>query len=101
MKKLKNKQTSMEVIDGGKVVKATYSDFIKSAINQPPQGGFSPEEMRNRFKVLNAIDGVKPGEDIKLEDAQAEKLKEAVNSYRGFAMVTEEIVGFLDDVEKL
>jgi hypothetical protein len=41
---------------GGNYVLLTSYDLIKSAINNAPQGGYTPEEMRTRLNLLDKLD---------------------------------------------
>lgn len=103
MKSFENNMTGIMVPDEtapGKLREATVTDLIKQAVNQIPQGGFSPEEMRARFRVLNAIDGSVVGATVSLEDADALKLKELVKQFRGFSGVTKSAIDFYDLIEQ-
>ena len=46
----------------------TTYDLLKSAINNPSQGGFSVDEMVKRLRLLNKVDEQKGLFDIKPED---------------------------------
>jgi hypothetical protein len=82
-------------VDGKEIILTSY-DLLKSIINNVPQGGFTPEAMQQRLKLLSVIDkernsfvipkGTKiedvpavffeQKKSIKLEDADYEVLKD-------------------------
>lgn len=89
MKTIKLKVYKEEI--GGKPIFLTTYDMLKTAINNPPQGGFSVEEMRTRIRLMGVLDkhkhlfDIKEGEfndallnieaDVDIEDADYTKLK--------------------------
>ena len=72
-------KTSKEIINGQESV-ITTSDLFKAAINQMPQGGYTIDEMRSRFKLMDVIE--KAEGELNLEDADYEKLKTLMSEMR-------------------
>ena len=58
--------------------------LIKAVLETPPPGGFTgTAEMRNRFKVLDKIDELKPEDKVlELEDGQAKTLFSAASQMK-------------------
>ena len=59
---------------GGRETFLTTYDLLKSAINNPTQGGFNVDEMIKRLRLLNEVDKHKELFDIKPEDFKDEML---------------------------
>jgi hypothetical protein len=57
---------------------AAFSDLIRIALNSPPPGGFTPTVMRQRARIDDILDKSKPGDVLKLEDADVETVKSAL-----------------------
>lgn len=72
---IKNKTTDLNLTENQKL---TFFDLYKTALKQPPQGGFGLDEMRKGIKLLDAMD--KDNETAKVENVEFEYLKEKVNS---------------------
>lgn len=112
MKTIVNKQTEMnfrnpdfdpkkpEDVDNPRTIKATYSKLIEFCVNQPPSGGMDAGEMRNRLRILDAIDGVDVDEEARFEDSDAAKLQSIVAEVK-WATLHPELLEFLDDIEAL
>lgn len=79
MKSLKNETTEI-VKDKDNDTKQTYADLLIVCLNNVPNGGFTPELMAARVRVIDIVK--KGGDVIELEDADAKTAKEAVNSVR-------------------
>jgi hypothetical protein len=107
-------KVSKETINGRETFLTTY-DLLKSAINNPTQGGFNVDEMVKRLRLLNKVDEhkemfeIKP-EDFKdemlenkatldLEDADFAKLKELFKEMK-WAVVSNTIVELHNEFEK-
>ncbi len=60
----------------------TYADLLRNALDFPPQGGFTLEEMRKRGRIDKALEGVEPGGIIKLEDADYMAAQEVIRAVR-------------------
>lgn len=76
MKEIPNKITPLPKPNG----QICFADLIKSALDVPPQCGFTPSVMRARARVDEALSKSEPGGLIKLEDADFETAKQAVGS---------------------
>ena len=78
MKSIPNVQTSLPPIkQGGKP--STYADLLHTCL-ESNQGGFTIELMRKRDRVMKAIEKVKSGDVMKLEDADYETARDAIKS---------------------
>ena len=85
MIKIENKQTSIPLNrvsskDGTKQG-ATYKDLIESSMDILPQGGFTPEDIRNRNRIQKALEDIKDNM-IELEDADYKNLQAIVELSR-------------------
>ncbi len=78
MKTIPNAQTALPPFKG-KTNPPTYADLLKVCLDNS-QSGFTVELMRKRLRVAKAIEEVKAGDEIKLEDADYETAQEAVKS---------------------
>ncbi|MHA2009944.1 MAG: hypothetical protein ACW980_21735 [Promethearchaeota archaeon] len=97
MKQFKNKETEMKGVDESKnLYNLCYSDILKQAINQAPQGGYTPEDMAVRFKLMNLLDKVKPGANVDVEDSDMIKLKSIASEFRGFYSVSKDANDFYE-----
>ncbi len=77
MKTIINKKTKIVIADeSGEQVPMLYTDLIGICLNNPPQGGWKTDEMRKRIKIEDKLEGVKEDGEIKLEDAEWEKVVE-------------------------
>jgi hypothetical protein len=92
LKRITNKQTSIMTNDAGGT---TYADLCMVCVNRMPDGGFTVDDMRKRFRVIDQLD--KADGHIEVEDADYALLKTLVNGFRWPAM-SAEIVEFVDDV---
>jgi hypothetical protein len=95
-----------EKLNGQDVFFSTY-DLLKTAINNPVQGGFDVDEMIKRLRLLNKLDAHKevfskeylPNEEgyllvnetFELEDADFDKLKELFKNCK-WGVVSQTIV---------
>lgn len=79
-------------------VKVTTAELCKTAINNRPEQGFTPEEMFNRLQVLGAIETQKNEDVITLEDAQYNTLLGCVNTMK-FAMLEAAFYHFIDRIK--
>jgi hypothetical protein len=93
MKILANKTTELNGDVVGK--KARYADLIVMVLNQPPQGGFSPDEMRKRFRIDDVLKG--GGDEFRFEDADAKVLQACAKSMK-WGHRHRDFVAFADDV---
>jgi len=81
MKTIINKETGLK--DGAGFM--NRGDLLIIALENPPQGGFTPSIMKARLNVQNKIEAAK-GEDIKLENAEFATLKAAYTESKWTAM---------------
>lgn len=95
MKTIPNKRTTIDI--GGELL--TYSDLMKAAMmrHRSPEG-FSSEEMRKDFRVLDVLDP--KAETITLEDADFEHFKSLLKVAR-WNVVHKDIIAFEDDINAL
>ena len=71
MKTFLNKKTEITQIDDKeKKTNLGYADLAAIALNTAPQGGWTPDDMRKRIKVMSKLEKQKLGAKIKLEDAE-------------------------------
>ena len=90
---IKNKSFSVSV--GDKQQEVTYQELLLNAVRAVPQGGFSPEEMRARIRLLDVIDKKGP---FKFEDADFAKLKPLINQAR-WVLLDKQVIDFVDYIE--
>lgn len=94
MKTLENKTTTMQK-DGE--IKHAYSDLLTLCVNNAPVGGFTPETMAARLRVIEATKkAVDEKAAIQLEDADAKTAKDCVNAMK-WGMMHADIVAFTSD----
>ena len=100
MKTLELKTTEFNKrITGDEKVEFSYKNHVETCIQNPPEKGFSDlEEMRKRTKILDKLD--KANGSLKLEDAEADTLKECAKAMV-WKILDPAIVGFLDDVNEM
>lgn len=63
------------------------------------QGGATIEDQRRRFRILNAVEGLNPGTEIRLEDADAAELKKLATVMR-WGWVDAAFNTFTEQIEK-
>jgi len=76
---------------------ATTASLASVCLNQVPQGGFTPEEMRARINILNKLKNAK--DKIDLEDSEAKTLIGLILSMKWGAL-NEEVIKFVDEAKK-
>lgn len=100
MKQFKNKP--IEMFDGNSDSKEQlgFIDLAIKGLNNIPQEGLTPSEMRDRLKIIDKIDSVKIDEEVELEDAEFRKI---YDTYKGikWLMMHKDIVAFDDYLEEL
>ena len=94
MKNIPNLQFSIKTDPNAKGL-ATAADLLKITLNHAPQGGFDFATMRKRSRLADALDKVKAGGDIKLEDADFATAKDCVGAYR-WAAAHPDLIKFAD-----
>lgn len=69
-------------------------DLVKLAVNQAPEGGYTPEEMTKRIRILDVIDSLpENAEALELEDADFDNLKKWVVQVK-WSFVSRFIIAF-------
>ena len=107
MKEFKNKKTEVMIPDNKKSTQkelvtkaATYADLALLCVRLPKEAGFGVEEMRKRFRIIDALDGIGDTANVKLEDQDADLLKEICTEFKWNAM-HKDIIAFTDYIEDL
>ena len=76
MKKFVNKQTEITSQDEkGQILKMSFTDLALRTLDIVPQGGWTKDEMRMRFKLEDKLKGHGIDATVQLEDAEMAKLK--------------------------
>ena len=107
-------KVAKENISGRDTFLTTY-DLLKSAINNPTQGGFNVDEMTKRLRLLNEVDKHKSTFEIEegkfddsllerkaileLEDADYTKLKELFKEMK-WGVVSKTIIEIHNEFDK-
>lgn len=97
MKTLENKETTIVQNVDGSIKPLTYTDLLKICLNNPPQGGFSVTEMRQRLKIIDSLETANG--KIKLEDADYVLTSTCVKDFK-WAQMHKDILEFIDHVLK-
>lgn len=79
MKEIPNRTFTLEIKPGEP---ATTAKLLELTLQQPPPEGFTFAVMRARNRVADAISKVAEGDVIKLEDADYETAKRAVEAFK-------------------
>lgn len=82
----------------GRLSLLTTTDFVKAALNHQPQGGYKAGDLRDRFRVLDAID--KANGCLALEDADAKTLQRCVNETT-WTVLHRDVLAFCDAVANM
>lgn len=85
--------------DRGNKVNIGFAGIANMALNSPPQGGWSTDEMRKRIKVMDKLENAEIGDSIELEDAEFEKILEC--SQIKWKFFHKDIIAFEDYLLKL
>jgi len=93
------KMKSFTLVSGDESVEVKYTELLKSAVNASKEGGFSPVEMRERLRILEALEKSKNGE-IRLEADDIKLLAELVKDQR-FSIVHQGFIDYADYIQKL
>lgn len=75
-----------------------YKEIIEHALDMPPQGGFTPKDIRDRNRVQKSLDEIKDNK-LKLEDADFNNLSEIIKTSR-WGSRKKELQIFLEIFEK-
>lgn len=97
MKKIINKTVKVEVptVDGKTTIERKYSELITECVNNPPKEGFSVSEMQHRMRILKEAE--KANGELRLEDADFEKLRECVKAMR-WKFMSPDIIAFCESI---
>lgn len=97
MKTIENKSTTIEAgrNEAGGIEFLNYATLIKSVMQQRKQDGYSVEDMRKDFRVLDAVEP--SNGEIKLEDSDFEHLKSKMKTMR-WGVANKELIQFEDDI---
>lgn len=98
MKTIQNKRTTIEQNADGGVELITYAELLKNVMQQRKPEGYSIDDMRKDFRVLDAI-GLAP-EEITLEDADFDHLKSKMKTMR-WAVIHKDLIQFEDDINSI
>jgi len=102
MKQLELKSTTITVqnAEGELIKNANYLDLITHCLNVPPPNGYSPDEMRQRMRIEDVVQKAanEKAKLLKLEDADAKKLKQVCNSVT-WQLMSHDLIGFIDAVD--
>jgi len=96
MKKLEIKKTTLKLNADSEDV-MDYAELIRYVLAQVPQHGLTPDVMRKRMRILDAVDKATDGV-IQLEDADANVLKSTVNN-AVWSVMHQDILDFTDAVD--
>lgn len=75
-----------------------YKQIIEHALDIPPQGGFTPKDIRDRNRIQKSLDDIKDNK-LKLEDSDYKNLSEIIKTSR-WGSRKKELQDFLDVFEK-
>lgn len=105
MKEIEIKKTTLTPSDlKGRIpkdptdIEVDYTGIIEHALDTPPQGGFTPKDIRERNRIQVVLDKCKDGK-IELEDADFSNLKEIIKNSR-WGTRDKELQIFLEIFEK-
>jgi hypothetical protein len=98
MKTFINKKTDITMSQEDPT-KLGYSNLAIIGLNTPPQGGWTPDEMRQRIKVIAKLDDKDIGAKIKLEDAEFDLVVKCANIKWQF--MHKDVVAFDDYLSEL
>jgi hypothetical protein len=84
MKEIPNKITSLppEIHPWKNGNPPTFADLLTTACDFTPTTGFDPATLRARARIDRALEGIKPGDIIKLEDADFVTAQQAISAVR-------------------
>lgn len=96
-KTVENKETSLDFEDKNGKRKMTYFDLIKMCLDNPPQGGFSRDDIKKRNRIEEKI----KGEVAELEHDEFHSLKKICSDmkWRVRSSEIENFFDYLDDVK--
>lgn len=91
--KLIELKTDIVIFPDGSEKEISTDELLRLSINSVPEGGFTPQEMMLRLRLLNALDS--SNGEMKIEDADYEKLSELVKSMK-WGILSKFIVEFVN-----
>lgn len=94
MKSIELKSTTEKLFSGGGERPVTTSELLRAIINSTPEGGFTPQEMLFRLRLLNALDSANG--EMKIEDGDYEKLSILVKSMK-WGVISQFIFDFVNE----
>ena len=107
MKEFKNKVTEIRIPDDKKSTakelvtkQGTYADLCLICVRAPKKGGIGVEEMRKRFRIIDALEEVGKTATVKLEDQDAVLLREIMIEFK-WSNMHKDIIELTDYVSKL
>lgn len=98
MKTFINKKTDI-AMSPEDATKLGYANLAIIGLNTPPQGGWTPTEMRERIKTIAKLDDKDLDAKIKLEDAEFELVVACSNIKWQF--MHKDVVAFCDYLDEL
>lgn len=99
MKTISLSQFAVSAGEGQKDISIKYLDFMKAAVNQQKQGGFSPDDIEKRLRILDVLNKAKNGvKSVKFEDSDYTYFQQLVKEQR-FMFVHEGIGEYLKAME--
>lgn len=96
MKTITNKEVKIKGVDG---VLMLRSNLLNIVTNNPPERGLPIAAMKERIKILDAIEKADKG-DITLEDAEFNTLKKLYDEY-GWLTPHKDIIELADHLDEL
>jgi len=107
MKEFLNKKTNIDIPADernpeGESKKATYADLIIQALKAFRPEGFTLDDMRKRWKLIDKFEPLckKPAGKIKIEDKEAGDLQEIMKDFKWLAM-DRELLEMTDAILKM
>ncbi len=106
MKLFVNKLTGIEApVDPnnpeGPTEKITYAQMIISALKSFRPEGYTVEDLRQHFRLIDQMETIKDKEkELKMEDSDVKKLKEFLKDFK-WAVVERDIIEMTDHVSKM
>jgi hypothetical protein len=79
---------------------ASFSEFIKTALDTMPEGGFTMKDFRERGRIEQEMCSTSDEKTFTLEDYDASILKKLINSVK-WALRDPFIFEFIEYIEKL
>lgn len=81
-------------------VQISTADLIKTAINNVPQGGLSPEEMFKRLQALNSLHNQKDAEQIDFENDHLLTIQKCVAELK-FSILEAAFYHFVEEIKNI